>query len=196
MSNAIFPTLAGLAFPVTRKPIWNTTVQESVSGKETRVGYWTYPRWEYNLSVELLRTHGGYSELQTLLGFFNARRGRLDDWLFLDPDDNSVNGAAFGIGDGVTTVFQLTRPYGGWVEPVRAVNYVGSIQANGVQQPDHILDQFSGQITFNSPPASGVILSWTGSFYWRCRFIEDELETSKILSGIFTAEDFAFRTLK
>ena len=36
MSTAVFPTLAGLGWDVPRTEIWKNTVQENVSGKESR----------------------------------------------------------------------------------------------------------------------------------------------------------------
>ena len=55
MSNAIYPSLPGLTFGMTRTPIFKTGIQESVSGKESRLAYQFYPRVKFNLQYELLR---------------------------------------------------------------------------------------------------------------------------------------------
>jgi uncharacterized protein (TIGR02217 family) len=117
MSNALFPTLAGLKFPVTRTPIWSNSIKVAASGKESRAGFWSSPRWKYKLSYDLLRSDAN-AEFQTLVGFFNARGGRFDDFLFNDPDDNTVTNQFVGNGNGVQTQFPLTRTLGGFVETI------------------------------------------------------------------------------
>lgn len=122
MSNAVFPTFAGLKWGSTRTPIHKTAVKETPSGREYRFSFMSSPRYLYKLSYEVLRETTGYSELQQLLGFFNARKGSFDSFLFTDPDDNAVTAQVFGVGDGATTAFQLVRTLGGAVEPVYDVN--------------------------------------------------------------------------
>jgi hypothetical protein len=126
MSNSVFPSLPGLTWGTTKTPEWKTIVQESVSGKELAASLMTYPRWTYTLSYEFLRS-GAQTELQTLVGFFNARRGKFDDFLYTDPDDNAVTSQQFGTGDGTSTVFALVRTYGGFTEPVQNINGTPSV---------------------------------------------------------------------
>jgi uncharacterized protein (TIGR02217 family) len=120
LSNAVFPTLIGARFPVSKQPMWSGKVQQAASGAETRVSYWSYPRWRYTIGYEVLRDAAATQDLQALVGFYNSRHGQFDDFLFSDPDDNAVTAQAFGIGDGTTTTFQLTRSLGGFAEPVLA----------------------------------------------------------------------------
>jgi hypothetical protein len=127
MSNAVLPSLAGFKFPVKKTPLWKGKVQEALSGHETRLGYWSSPRWRYTIGYEVLRNDAGYTELQQLVGFYNARYGNIDDWLYLDPDDNAVTSQLFGTGNGTQTQFGLVRTYGGFDEPVTAVNALTSI---------------------------------------------------------------------
>lgn len=120
MSDAVFPTLPGVKWNVKRTPIWKTLSEESVSGKEASVALMTYPLRCYTLSYELLRA-GALAELEQLEGFFNARRGRHDTFLYSDPDDNSVTEQAIGSGNGVSVSFPLVRTRGGFTEPVQSV---------------------------------------------------------------------------
>ena len=46
------------------------------------------------------------------MGFFNARKGSFDNFLFDDPTDDTASSQNFGTGDGVTANFQLTSTYG------------------------------------------------------------------------------------
>lgn len=197
MSQAIFPSLPGLKWGTTKTPEWKTIIQESVSGKELAASLMTYPRWLYTLSYEFLRS-GAELELQTLVGFFNARRGKFDDFLYLDPDDNSVTVQSFGAGDGVAVSFGLTRPYGGFVEPVQNLNGAPSIYINGVLKTvttDYTISSI-GVVTFAIAPASGAVLTWTGNYYWRVRFTQDTNEITNFMQGLYEAKKLSFRTVK
>src|SRR5881392_838119 len=107
MSNAIFPTLPGLMWGVLKTPTWVTAIQTSVSGKEVRTAYRDRPIWKFALSYEFLRSVPAYGELQTLMAFFNSRKGSFDSFLFMDADDNTATAQSFGIGNGVKTSFPL-----------------------------------------------------------------------------------------
>lgn len=196
MSNAILPTLRGLTYPVEKTPIWKTKTQTHVSGKETRLGYWSYPLWQWQVSYDVLRSDSVNLELQQLVGFFNARQGAYDDWLFNDPDDNSVTAQAFAIGDGTTRVFQLNRTYGGWNEPVRATNTVTSVTINGSPTGAYTLNQFTGVITFTTAPAAAAVLAWTGTYYWRVRFMDDQTTVSKFMNAFWENRGLTFQSIK
>jgi hypothetical protein len=113
MSNAVFPVLPGLVWDVKKTPQWSTKLQQAASGKELRLSYYSWPIYKYTLAYEVLRQASAYLELQTLAGFFNARQGKFDSFLFQDPNDNAVTAHGFGMGDGTTTAFQLQRTAAG-----------------------------------------------------------------------------------
>ena len=132
MGNAIFPTLPGLKWGVTKTPIWSTQVQKSTSGRELRAGYYSYPLWKFSLSFEVLRNKQGLAELEELAGFFNARRGSLESFLYEDPTDNTVTNQLIGMATNGQTQFQLLRSFGGFIEPVMAVKGNPVVKVNGV----------------------------------------------------------------
>lgn len=196
MSNAIFPSLPGLSYPVEKTPKWSTKVQRSVSGKETRLGYWSYPVWEWSLNYDILRSDDLNAELQELIGFFNSRQGSFDSWLFNDPDDNAADSQAFAIGDGSTKAFQLSRTYGGYNEPVKAINAISQITVNGSPTSAYAANISTGVITFVSAPASGALLRWSGTYYWRCRFSEDETTVAKFMNNFWENRQIRFVSVK
>jgi hypothetical protein len=112
MSNTIFPNLPGITWNVLKSPRWSTKVLQSVGGKEMRAQFFTTPLYTWQLTYELLRANA-LLELQSLIGFFNARQGKFDSFLFSDPSDNNVTAHGFGVGDGATTAFQLQRSNAG-----------------------------------------------------------------------------------
>ena len=196
MSNAVFPVLPGLSWSVVKTPKWSTRVQTAVSGREYRAAYFSLPRWSFKLSYEVLRA-GALAELQQLVGFFNARQGIFDSFLYADPSDSAVTALQFGTGNGVTTAFQLVRTLGGNIEPVVALPAVPAVFANGVLQSSGVsVNLNTGLATFTTAPANGVVLTWTGSFYYRCRFLQDDIELENFMKDLWQAKKVEFISVK
>lgn len=181
MSNVVFPSFVGLAWPVKRTPIFNTKIQKAISARETRIAFMAYPIYKIELSFDYL----SLQDWTTLGGFFKSRRGKWDSFLFNDIRDNAVTNQGFGTGNGTTTQFQLTRALGGYTEPVENVNGSPSIYINGVLQVGTYTIGSTGIVTFSSAPSNGAALTWTGNFYWRVRFEQDEAEFSENLALFF-----------
>jgi uncharacterized protein (TIGR02217 family) len=202
MSQAIFPNLPGLTWNVIKAPLWSTKVQQSVGGKEVRAQFFSRPIYTWTLVYELLRQGSAFLEFQTLIGFFNARQGKFDSFLFTDPVDNSVITQNFGTGDGVTTAFQLVRDYGaaGFTgrENVYDLNGAASIYVAGVLKTlttDYSISA-TGVVTFVGAPAAAAALTWTGSYYWRVRFDLDQAEFNNFLSQLWEAKKITLVSVK
>jgi uncharacterized protein (TIGR02217 family) len=198
MSNEVYPALPGLGIKVGKAPIWKTEVQQSVSGKELRGSFMAYPNYRLSLEYEVLRETGSFTELQTLMGFFNKRRGAFDDFLFTDPDDNAATDYQFGTGDGSTVAFQLMKSYGGFVEPVQNVNVLTNIKKAGVTQtsPTNYSISSAGLVTFTTAPALGAALTWTGTYYWRVRFADDENDFEQFMRKLWLLKKVELRSVK
>jgi uncharacterized protein (TIGR02217 family) len=185
MSQAVFPAFTGLKWGRTKTPQWSTRVQTSASGREARAAFYPYPIWKFGLSYEVLRAGTAYTELQQLVGFFNARQGSFDSFLYTDPNDNTVTNQVFAVAPGGVAKFKLARNLGGVLEPVGAVNGSPSIYKNGVLQGTGYTIDSNANITFTTAPASGDSLSWTGAFYYRVRFDKDASEFSEFLRDLW-----------
>nr|WP_294564475.1 DUF2460 domain-containing protein [uncultured Rhodopila sp.] len=195
MAIPVFPTLIGQAYPLARSVIWKTSTQESWSGKETRTGAWTYPKYQWSAPFELLRSDLTYAELQTLLGFVNSLNGGLLPFYFSDPADNAVLNQGFGTGDGATTAFQLVRAFGGFAEPMQSINGTPLIYVNGVATTAFTLSNV-GVVTFAAPPASGASITWSGSYYWLCKLDKDQTDFSMFMNGLWEAKQLSFTSIK
>lgn len=200
MSQVIFPTLAGLEYPVKRTPEWKTLTQEATSGLEARSAPWTYPRWHWEVSYSKLSSAQAAAEFQTLVDFFNARQGQYDTFLYSDPDDNAVTNQQFGVGDGTTTAFQLTRQLvaNGFSEPIFNVNGVPVIKDAGVIKTagaDYTISA-AGVVTFTYTPTAGHALTWTGAYYFRCRFEDDQSEFNLFLYQLYENKKVRFMSVK
>jgi hypothetical protein len=111
-----------MTWDIVRKPVFNTKIQTTTSGKELRSAFWAYPVWHYSVHFEFLRQYNGLTELNTLGGFFLARQGAFDSFLWTDPTDSSVANQTIGTGDGSTVAFPAVRTWAGFVEPIGAFN--------------------------------------------------------------------------
>lgn len=196
MSNAIFPAFPGVTWPIGRSPMWATQVRESASGRQYALSKRLYPLWHFKLPFEVLRASGGFTEWQQLVGFINARRGRYDDWLYLDQRDNTATNETFGVGDGTTTTFPLTRTLGSFVEPVGGVDTATAVvKVAGVTTAVTFSSDLA-QVTFATAPALGASLTWSGTFYFRCRFLQDEIAIDEFMANLYSARSVEFRTFR
>jgi hypothetical protein len=135
MSNQVYPVLPGLKFDVKKLPQFASLYQESVTGKDNVIALRAYPIYNFDLQYEAVRDTAAYPEFDSLFGFFLARQGRFDSWLFNDPDDNSVTQQLIGVGDGTNTTFQLLRTLGGFTEPVYWVNTLTGVYSSAFAGP-------------------------------------------------------------
>ncbi len=198
MSNLVYPALPGLKWSMFLQPEWSNTGKSTVSGRDFYVAHWSSARYTRRLQYEVLRA-GAEAEFQNLIGFFNKHRGDFDTWLFDDPDDNTVVDQQVGTGNGTTTQFQLLRARGGFADPVYEPHSSGPglpvIKVNSVVQSSGYTIGANGVLTFSSAPASGPI-TWSGQFYWRCRFTKSMLEFEQFLQDLWSLRQVEFKTWK
>lgn len=120
--NGTAPML-GLAFNVHKKPMFNTRVSESVSFNSVRSMLADYPRWDFTLTFDYLEDlTGDNSALRRLAGSFLLAGGKAKPFFFEDPDDHIATMSHIGTTDGVTLQWDMLRDFGGFKEPVGAVN--------------------------------------------------------------------------
>jgi uncharacterized protein (TIGR02217 family) len=202
MSTATLPSLVGLGFDVVRTPVWDTIVQQAISGKETRIAKQTYPCWKWDLTYNVLRSNATYGELQQLAGFFNQRQGMFDTFLYSDADDNAVTGQAIATGDGSTTTFQMIRAFGNFIEPVLAPHTVSTVYLNGVAQSpsSYSVSQWGvtspGVLTFNTAPPNTVAITADFTYYFPVRMSTDSVPFTLFLSQYYKAKKFSFISVK
>ena len=199
MSNKIFPSLPGLAWNVVVAPTFSTGVKKAVSGKELRVSYMAYPLYRFSLNYEFLRNGNRGVDLQALVGLFLLMKGQWDSFLYSSPHDNTVaTQQQFGIGDGVTKSFQLTRSFGAsgfnFIEPCQNISGTPNIYKNAVLQTvttNYTIDA-NGIVTFVVAPGNGLSLTWTGSFLYRCRFLQDASDFSNFMQDLWELKKLEF----
>lgn len=198
MGNAIFPTFPGLKWGRKKTAVWSTGTQKSASGREFRTAYYTYPQWRFSLSFEVLRTKASVNELEKLAGFFNARKGSFESFLYEDPTDNAVTDQHIGNTVQGVTRYQLVRSMGGFIEPVLAVKERPAVKVGGVALTygrDYTVTD-KGVLVFNTPQTPGRPITWTGGFYFRVRFTSDTVDFENVLGSLWAAKKIEFTSVK
>lgn len=201
MTYPVFPTMPGQAIGITRSPIWRTSVQSALSGKEVRLAYMSYPLYQWSVDFAALRSYGGQTELAQVIGFINSLQGMAGLFVFTDTEDNSVTNQTFAVASGSQSAFQLTRTYGGYSEPVQT-NITAAIYANGtlVTQGSGAgqctVNPATGVVTFTTAPAAGTTLTWSGSFSYLCRLLQDSNKFTQEFINAWSLSGFAFQSVK
>ena len=210
MSIPSFPTLGGAAFPSTRTPIWDTIAQKAISGKETRLQLWTYPRWRWDVSFSVLPAgqdasgFGNNADFQTMIGLWNSVAGSALPFHYTDPYDNAVTTQGLGTADGTTTAFNCVRAFGGFTEPVQDVTQSGFLLydngslvsgANYTFLTD-VNWGFTYGVNFNTAPTTGHAITATFSYQWPCRFDADSADFSNFMYNLYELKKTSFTSMK
>lgn len=192
----------GISYGATGGPGFKTTLIESVSGYEQRNQDWVTARGRWDVGQEI-KTQ---SQLNTLVAFFRARRGRARGFRFKDwsdfknpywvktPGDADPIQVMFTT-DGATKTFQITKTY---VDPLGINDYVrvinkpvaGSVQltANGDPNADFTVDTTTGIITLAQSIYStkGVAIGVSCLFDVPVRFDTDDMKVQLINYNVNT----------
>lgn len=200
MSDVLFPELPGLEWDLTKTPMFNTKIMQSVNGRELRASYQAVPKYQISMSFAFLRESKGRKELQKLEGFFLERRGSFDSFLFKMPEDNEFQ-CTF-IGDGVQTSFQLYKQINTTQIPLQHTQadqsedpLMWSADTSQLMwsDPDDQMWLLQFGITNNGllqmpiPLAAGESITITGTYYYRCRFADDEQQYTHFMSKLWKA---------
>ncbi|WP_336932390.1 DUF2460 domain-containing protein [Acinetobacter bereziniae] len=200
MSDELFPELPGLEWGLTKTPIFNTKIMTSVNGRELRASYQAVPKYEISMSFAFLRENKERDELQQLEGFYLDRRGSFDSFLYKMPDDNQFTCTV--IGDGKSKKLQLFKSIGSRQELISHTkpqlsedplmwNSVSSQKMWSISKNDMWNLLFGigkdGFVELPTPLALGQQLTISGTFYYRCRFKDDEQQYTNFMSKLWKA---------
>jgi uncharacterized protein (TIGR02217 family) len=198
MSNSIFPIPPGNSsgaargWPIKKYPEFPDTIVQTPSNfvGETRIARGSYCRWHFEMTFPKLNSifndQTGY--LAKVAGFFMSMQGQANSFLYDSAVDNdstipSSAPVPFGLGDGVTRSFQITRPIGDYQDIIQNLNGTTSIYDAGTLLTSGFSIDAKGVVTFTTPPTAGHVLSWSGKYFFRCRFTKDAADS---LEQVFT----------
>ncbi len=180
-----------LSFGSLGGPERRTDVVTLANGFEERNTPWAHSRRRYDAGLGLL----SLDDVAALIAFFEARRGQLHGFRWKDwsdfqsckpsqqvtPFDQTV-----ARGDGVTTVFALSKTYRSGQEtyqrpiakPVGGTVQVAIAGDPKVASVEYMVDETTGLITFADAPDIGVLITAGFEFDVPVRFDTDRLQTS------------------
>jgi uncharacterized protein (TIGR02217 family) len=174
-----------IRYGVVGGPEFNTTVVVAGNSMEQRNQNWAIPRGKWQCAQDLYKR----KEVDWLLSFFRARRGRYEGFRFKDWADFDDGGMGWlipttgaytpGSANG-TAVYQMYKLYqtDGGSQALRLIKKPVSgtitITKNGVALAVAGIDSTTGLVTLNTPyPSGGELLRWTGEFDVPSRFDVD-----------------------
>jgi uncharacterized protein (TIGR02217 family) len=96
-----------IAYGATGGPEFATTVVATGSGHEKRNVNWAEARGRWDVASGLKKP----AQIDELIAFFRARRGKAHGFRFKDWTDYKATGQPLGTGDGAKTQFRLMKHY-------------------------------------------------------------------------------------
>lgn len=169
-------------------PEFKTEIDGLRSGRNRRNGQWDLPKYKFSLPFRNI----GQSEYATILNQFLVCKGQLHTFLYRNRLDDVAIDEPFGIGDGTTKEFQLSKVSlvdgVSFERPVFALFVPGaggaaeeanvSVSAAGAPVSAVSIDHDRGRVVFDTAPALGAALTWSGRFAHWVRFAQDWLPFS------------------
>ncbi len=168
-----------------------TEIVTLANGYEERNSPWETSRRRYDAGLGVR----SLDDIETLIAFFEARRGRLFGFRWRDwadwrscPASGAPSGVdqAVAIGDGTQTTFPICKHYAsGGQSYARVIDRpvagtvrvsVGGIEA--LEGVEWALDPITGRLVFSMPPLAGAEITAGYEFDVPVRFDTDRLEVS------------------
>jgi uncharacterized protein (TIGR02217 family) len=182
---------AALSFGSSGGPRRHTDIVTLANGFEERNTPWEHARRHYDAGIGLR----SMDDVETLITFFEARRGQLygfrwKDWADFKSckptRDTTALDQEIGRGDGQTRVFRLVKTYVSgehdYVRPIlKPVNGSVKIALAGDPKVDTIeftVDPATGEVTFTEAPDIDVRVTAGFEFDVPVRFDTDRITTS------------------
>lgn len=188
------PSFHEIAFPLDVAlgarggPERRTEIVTLGGGREERNTPWAHGRRRYDIGGALTTL----DDLNALIAFFEARRGRWQAFRFRDPFDwkscapqqeAGPLDQPLGVGDGERTTFPLVKMYGvgedAYARPVRKpVAETVRVAVDAIETEAFSADPTTGVVTFDIAPVDGATLTAGFHFDTPVRFDADRLDAT------------------
>lgn len=169
-------------------PEFQTRINALASGAEKRNAEWSICKHRYTVPYNNISTVA-YLAIKKV---FLICRGKTHTFLHRDWADYQAADAQFGIGDGTTNTFYLSKVSssggGAYTRKITKPDVGAVISVNGVVASATV-SALDGSVVFVTAPGAGAVLTWTGDFFVQVRFDNDSLPFTlddKNASGFFT----------
>lgn len=175
---AEFPTTPRPSYPVIIEPEWKTNISTFDSGKEQRRQKWDYPKYNVELTYNVLSS----ANIQVLWDFYMARKGASEAFYFYDLESVAHNAQYVGQGDGAIVTFDIP----GKSTSSQVIYIDGVPQGSGYTILTGGGSENSDRVQFTAPPAAGGMIScdFTGFLRIRCRFEKDKMSKTAFTASL------------
>lgn len=168
-------------------PGYDTTVVTLASGRERRNVNWSDARGVWDVA------HGlkSQEQLDRLIAFFRARRGRAYAFRFKDWSDFRMPRQEIGRGDGAATAFALVRTYGddaGYAAARRITRPVPGtprLWVAGIETAGFVVEA-GGVVVLAEAPPDGAAVEAACEFDVPARFDTDQMKVTVEEYGTFS----------
>lgn len=182
---------ANLSFGSVGGPERRTEIVSLANGFEERNTPWAHSRRRYDAGVGLR----SLNDIETLISFFEARSGQLHGFRWKDWSDfksglplavPAFGDQLIGTGDGITTVFQLSKTYQSGLQsyvrpirkPVAGTVLIAVAGDQKIETLEFTVDHETGEVTFGLAPALDTRITAGFEFDVPVRFDTDTIQTS------------------
>ena len=182
---------ASLSFGSVGGPERRTDVVTLANGFEERNTPWAHSRRRYDAGLGMR----SLDDIETLISFFEARRGQMHGFRWKDWSDYKSGRATAEVtyrdqviakGDGATLTFPLIKTYRSGAfsyarpitKPVQGSVRIGLAQDEMREAVDYEVDATTGMITFVHPPSEEEQITAGFEFDVPVRFDTDRIQTS------------------
>ena len=162
-------------------PEYSTDIVVTYGGHEQRNANWAQSRAKYNVAHGI-KTQG---QLNILIAFFRARKGRADGFRFKDWTDHQATHQLIGTGNGTKNEFQLVKKYisGSGAETRIITKPVsGTVTIHFAAAPQdsstYTVQYNNGLVTFLTPPPATTEIFADFEFDVPVRFDTDRLSAT------------------
>lgn len=182
---------ASLSFGSVGGPERRTDIVTLANGFEERNTPWAHSRRRYDAGLGMR----SLDDVETLISFFEARRGQIYGFRWKDWSDYKSGRASAGVtfsdqviatGDGQTTIFPLFKTYHSGAfsyarpitKPVAGTVRIGIAQDQLQEAVDYTVDTATGLVTFVQAPGEQMQVTAGFEFDVPVRFDTDRIQTS------------------
>lgn len=213
----IFPALPE-GFPIRLSIVMDTTVGTTKSLREVRVANQQLPLWDIEIPFQELRDQTQnqvpyepftypvvYQQYEELCQLWLMMYGQTNVFAYDAHWDDSRSDQFIAKGDGITYVFTIIRTWGYGLTatsaPIGVINTVFDVEVNGVTvSPLHYYTDrnkiyFVDGLGNTYPPGNGLDITMTFSYYYLCRFTEDEQDFEEFAKNRWTVPSLKFRAV-
>ena len=210
----IFPALPR-GFPIKVTPTMDTIIGTTKSLREMRVAQRLVPLWDIEILFEGLKDQtqnqvayapfAGFEQYEEIVQTWLMMYGQTNVFAFDCPWDNSRLNQPIGIGDGTTHLFTIYRTWGvapnATLAPIGVINQALDVSVNGVTVSPTLYYTSGNRLYFVSadghfhPPVAGGVITMTMTFYYLCRFLEDEQDFEEFSKNRWTVPSLKFRAV-